>query len=107
VYTYSKLFNHLAQYAPEQVDTDDKKKACFMRGLSTKLREHLSLNTVGTFPEFLSNAIIVNDAIHAHQESKKTEALVAPPGTAPPKYRMVYTPHHQPPQQQHQHWATR
>jgi hypothetical protein len=24
IHEYSKLFNHLAQYAPEQVDTDEK-----------------------------------------------------------------------------------
>jgi hypothetical protein len=30
------LFNHLAQYVPEQVNTDSK-KACFMRSFSTKL----------------------------------------------------------------------
>jgi hypothetical protein len=33
---YSKLFNHLAQYVLNQVDTDDKKDH-FMIGLSTKL----------------------------------------------------------------------
>jgi hypothetical protein len=37
VHNYSKQFNHLAQYAPDQVDTDEKKKDCFMIGLSTKL----------------------------------------------------------------------
>jgi hypothetical protein len=36
VHDYYKLFNHLAQYTPDQVDTDDK-KGCFMIGLSTKL----------------------------------------------------------------------
>jgi hypothetical protein len=44
VYVYSKMVNHLAQYAPEQVDTDEKKKYCFMKGLSTKLQERLMLN---------------------------------------------------------------
>jgi hypothetical protein len=42
---YSKLFNHLAQYASDQVDTDDKKKDHFMIGLSTKLQERMALNT--------------------------------------------------------------
>jgi hypothetical protein len=37
VYAYSKMFNHLAQYTPEQVDTDAKRKYRFMDGLSTKL----------------------------------------------------------------------
>jgi hypothetical protein len=37
MHDYSKLFNHLAQYAPYQVDMDDKKKNHFMIGLSMKL----------------------------------------------------------------------
>jgi hypothetical protein len=35
----SKLFNHLAQYASDQVDTDEKKKNHFLNGLSMKLQE--------------------------------------------------------------------
>jgi hypothetical protein len=117
VYDYSKLFNHLAQYVSEQVNTDEKKKDCFMRGLSTKLQECLVLNTAGTFPEFVSNAIIADDAIHAHKEGKKWTTVAAPSGNAPPKYQMVYALHHthpshqQPHQhqhlQQHQRWAPR
>jgi hypothetical protein len=38
VHDYSKQFNHLVQYALDQVDTDEKKKDRFMIGLSTKLR---------------------------------------------------------------------
>jgi hypothetical protein len=45
VHDYSKLFNHLAQYVPDQVDTDDKKKDRFMIGLSTKLQEGMAFNT--------------------------------------------------------------
>jgi hypothetical protein len=78
IHDYSKLFNHLAQYAPEQVDTGEKKKASFMRGLSTKLKERLSFNTGGTFPAFLSKAIIADNAIRAHQEGKKRKAMAAP-----------------------------
>jgi hypothetical protein len=48
VYAYSKMFNHLVQYAPEQVDTDEKKYR-FMNGLSTKLQERLALNANWTF----------------------------------------------------------
>jgi hypothetical protein len=36
VHDYSKQFNHLAQYAPDQVDTEEKKDR-FMINLSTKL----------------------------------------------------------------------
>jgi hypothetical protein len=94
VYVYSKMFNHLAQYAPEQVDTDEKKKYRFMNGLSTKLQEHLVLHTDWAFLELMSNAIIVDDANYAHQESKKKKALAASTGNAPHKYRMVCAIHH-------------
>jgi hypothetical protein len=63
VHDYSKQFNYLAQYAPDQVDTDEKKKDRFMIGLSTKLQERLALNTGGTFPEFVSNIMIADDTI--------------------------------------------
>jgi hypothetical protein len=92
VHDYSKQFNHLAQYAPDQVDTDKKKKDRFMIGLSTKLQERMMLNTGGTFPEFISNVMIVDDAIHAHKETKKRKVVAASFGSAPLKYRTVY--HH-------------
>jgi hypothetical protein len=43
VYAYFKMFKHLAQYAPEQIDTDEKKYR-FMNGLSTKLQERFAFN---------------------------------------------------------------
>jgi hypothetical protein len=70
MHDYSKQFNHLAQYAPDQVDTYEKKKGRFMIGLSTKLQERMVLNTGGTFLEFISNVMIADDAIHAHKETK-------------------------------------
>jgi hypothetical protein len=104
VHDYSKQFNHLAQYALDQVDTDEKKKDRFMINLSTKLQERMSLNTRGTFSEFVSNVMIADDTIYAHKETKKRKAMAATSGSAPPKYWMVY--HHSstyPPRQLHQH----
>jgi hypothetical protein len=49
VHDYSKLFNHLAQYGPDQVDTNDKKKDRIMIGLSIKLQERMALNMGGSF----------------------------------------------------------
>jgi hypothetical protein len=88
VHDYSKLFNHPTQYAPDQVDTDDKKKDRFVIGLSTKLQERMALNIGGSFPEFVNNVIIVDEVIHTHKEAKKRKAMVAPSGSAPPKYRV-------------------
>jgi hypothetical protein len=92
VHDYSKQFNHLTQYVPDQVDTDDKKKDCFMIGLSTKLQECMVLNTGGTFLEFVSNVMIVDNAICTHKETKKRKVVTALPSSAPMMYRMVY--HH-------------
>jgi hypothetical protein len=94
VHNYSKQFNHLVQYALNQVDTDDKKKNHFMIGLSTKLQERMSLNTGGTFPEFVSNVMIADDAIRAQKKTKKRKVVSAPSGSAPPKYQTVH--HHGP-----------
>jgi hypothetical protein len=80
-------------YAPEQVDTDEKKKHHFMNSLSTKLQERLALNADWTFLELMSNAIIVDDAICDHWESKKKKYLTAPSGSASHKYRMVCVLH--------------
>jgi hypothetical protein len=90
VHEYFKLFNHLAQYAPEQVDNDEKKD-CFMNGLLTKLQEHLALSMGDTFSNFVSNGIIMDDKIRAHKESKK-KVVATPPHSAPPMYRVVYPP---------------
>jgi hypothetical protein len=94
MHDYSKQFNHLAQYAPDQVDTDEKKKDRFMIGLSTKLQERMALNIGETFSEFVSNVMIADDAIRAHKEIKKRSVVAAPSSSAPPKYRTVY--HHGP-----------
>jgi hypothetical protein len=67
VHDYSKQFNHLAKYAPDQVDTDENKKDRFTIGLSTKLQERMTLNTRGTFLEFVSNVMIADDTIRAHK----------------------------------------
>jgi hypothetical protein len=92
VHNYSKQFNHLAQYAPDQVDTDDKKKDRFMIGLSTMVQERMALNTGVIFPKFISNVMIADDAIHAHKETMKRKVVAASSSSAPPKYRTVY--HH-------------
>jgi hypothetical protein len=68
------------------VDTDDKKKDCFMVGLSTKLQERMALNTGGSFPDFVSNVIIADDAILAHKDAMKRKVIAALSGSAPPRY---------------------
>jgi hypothetical protein len=61
-----------------------------MIGLSTKLQERMALNTGGTLSKFVSNVIIMDDAIRTHWETKKRNVVAASSRSAPPKYRMVY-----------------
>jgi hypothetical protein len=92
VHDYSKQFNHLAQYAPDQVDSNKKKKDCFMISLSPMLQERMALYTGGTFPEFVSNVMIAANAICAHKETKKRKVVAAPSDSAPLMYQTVH--HH-------------
>jgi hypothetical protein len=64
---------------------NQKQKYRFMDGLSTNLREHLVLNANWTFLELVTNAIIADDVICAHQERNKKKALAAPLGSVPHK----------------------
>jgi hypothetical protein len=57
------------------------------------LKERLVLNTGGTFLEFMSNAIIADDAIRSHKEGKKGKAMIDPSGSASPKYRAAHFSH--------------
>jgi hypothetical protein len=42
VMQYLSKFNHLSQYAIDQVDTDLRKKNCFMRGLNDRLQRKMA-----------------------------------------------------------------
>jgi hypothetical protein len=56
-----------------------------MIGLSTKLNERMALNTGGSFPQFVSNIIIADDAIRAHKDAKKRKVVAALSSSAPPR----------------------
>jgi hypothetical protein len=93
MHDYSKQFNHLAEYAPDQVDMNEKKKDRFMISLSTKLQERMVLNTGVTFLKFVSKVMIADHAICAHKETSKRKVVAAPSSSVSLKYRTVY--HHE------------
>ena len=41
VHEYVQAFNHLSRYALNHVDTDEKKRECFLEGMAPKLRSRL------------------------------------------------------------------
>jgi hypothetical protein len=64
-------FNHLSQYAAEYVNTDAKKKSCFMRGLNTKIQAALITCYNATYHEVVNVAITSEEKSRIHKESKK------------------------------------
>jgi hypothetical protein len=76
VLQYVGKFNHLSQYAAEYVNTDAKKKSCFMRGLSTRIQEALVTCYNATYHEIVNVAIASEEKSRLHKESKRKEASV-------------------------------
>ena len=57
VMDYVNKFNHLSQYARTHVDTDEKKRDRFYRGLSCSLQEKLYTRNYQTFGAMMNVSI--------------------------------------------------
>ncbi|GJN31805.1 hypothetical protein PR202_gb20250 [Eleusine coracana subsp. coracana] len=58
VLQYSEAFNDLAQYATEYVNTEEKKRYAFLRGMNATLKERLTWQTTGTYNDLVNAAIV-------------------------------------------------
>jgi hypothetical protein len=67
---YLNKFNHLSQYAIDQVNTDLKKKNCFMRGLNDRLQQKMATCLDLTYSRAVSIALAV-EAKNAGQGKSK------------------------------------
>jgi hypothetical protein len=56
---YLNKFNHLSQYAIDQVNTDLKKRNCFMRGLNDRLQRKMAACIDLTYGKAVSTALSV------------------------------------------------
>jgi hypothetical protein len=59
VMQYLNMFNHLSQYAIDQVNADLKKKNCFMRGLNDQLQRKMATCLDLTYSRAVSMALAV------------------------------------------------
>jgi hypothetical protein len=89
VLQYAQAFNDLCQYVGYHVDSDDKKRDRFHRGLNTKLREHLNTVRVDSFNELVNLAISQEDCIVAHRAEKKRKAPMEAPSAQTQRFRIV------------------
>ncbi|GJN40791.1 hypothetical protein PR202_gn00093 [Eleusine coracana subsp. coracana] len=80
VLQYSEAFNHLAQYANEYVNTEEKKRYAFLCGMNATLKERLTWQTTGTYNNLVNAAIVQEGAMRqVEEEDSKRKA----PATAP------------------------
>jgi hypothetical protein len=70
VMQYLNKFNHLSQYAIDQVDTDLKKKNCFMRGLNDRLQWKMATCLDLTYSRDVNTALAVEAKNAGHGKSK-------------------------------------
>jgi hypothetical protein len=70
VMQYLNKFNHLSQYTIDQVNTDLKKKNCFMRGLNDRLQRKMATCLDLTYNRAVSIALVVEAKNTGHGKSK-------------------------------------
>jgi hypothetical protein len=63
-------FNHLSQYAIDQVNTELKKKNCFMRGLNDRLQRKMATYLDLTYSRAVSTALAVEAKNTGQRKSK-------------------------------------
>jgi hypothetical protein len=70
VMQYLNKFNHVSQYAIDQMNTDLKKKNCFMRGLNGRLQQKMAKCLDLTYSRAANTALAVETKNAGHGKSK-------------------------------------
>src|SRR5438105_2849173 len=87
---YVQKINELAHYAPCHVDTDEKKRECFLEGMNPKLRSRLG-RRFEDFNQMVDGAITMEEDLRLHHmEKRKVKFTVGPSGSAPQRPRLTY-----------------
>jgi 4-diphosphocytidyl-2C-methyl-D-erythritol kinase len=100
MYDYSWQFNTLGQYGTYHVDTDEKKANPYREGLTIHLQDRLVQFSNLSYNDLASTAIDQERLMKAIAEADEKKRKCMKPrssgsggsSSAPPKYRMVYTP---------------
>src|SRR5438128_6211626 len=87
---YVQVFNELARYAPNHVDTDAKKRECFLEGMSPKLRSRLGC-CFEDFNQLVDDAIAMEEDLRLHHlEKKRARSTAGPSESTPQRPRLTY-----------------
>jgi hypothetical protein len=73
VMQYLNKFNHLSQYAIDQVNIDLKKNNCFMRGLNDRLQQKMATCLDLTYSRVVSTALAVEAKNAGHENQRDLE----------------------------------
>jgi len=97
---YVQVFNDLSRYAPDHVDTDAKKKKCFLEGMTPKLRSRLG-RRFEDFNQLVDDATAMEEDLRLHHlEKRKAKVTAGPSGSAPQCPILTYQAPSRPPYQQ-------
>jgi hypothetical protein len=90
---YVTKFTQLSRYAPNEVDTNEKKQDCFFNGLNDGLAYALEAQDFENFQGMVNKALVLGNPrgemehkhklVHQHQPSSSTRPCVGPPSVAP------------------------
>ena len=72
------MFNHLAQYALDEVNTDEQKQYRFVNGLNSKMQDWLSAHEFTDFNKLVSTSLTVEFKLKSHKEKKKRKRDPSP-----------------------------
>ena len=75
---YVLVFNHLTQYALDEVNTDERKQYCFVSGLTSKMQYQLSAYKFTDFNKLVSSSLRVEFKMKNHKEEKKCKRVPLP-----------------------------
>jgi hypothetical protein len=91
---YLNKFNHLSQYAIDQVNTDIKKRNCFMRGLNDRMQRKMATCIDLTYGRVVSTALAV-EAKYAGSGKSKGNGGDRPNQGPEKRQRLVIRPFNQ------------
>ena len=72
---YIEEFNNLARYAPDEVDTDAKRKEKFLEGLNDELNLQLAVAYVPTYQSLCDKATILENKMNQVENRKRKHKL--------------------------------
>jgi hypothetical protein len=92
VMQYVGKFNHLSQYAADQINLNWKKQACFMRGLNSKIRTMMTGCLNVTYHEAVNIALLSEEEYRKHKEAKKKKVSYGSSSSNQKRQKIVYHP---------------